>query len=161
MDSPNTESVWPSLLLNTEKNIMRIIISRNLWFQWVGGISVCGRNPITYSNESYFSVVLLITEAPVVLFVVLFKVVVTFQSVDEILCCDHSNESYSWAVLSSGTVYYSVQGGSNFWVCGWNPMVWPFKWKLLSSTFLGYCLLCCTRWFQLFSPWMKTCGVGI
>ena len=60
----------------------------------MSGISVCGRNPITYSNERYFSVVLLITEAPVVLFVVLFKVVVTFQSVDEILCCDHSNESY-------------------------------------------------------------------
>ena len=60
----------------------------------MSGISVCWRNPITYSNESYFSVVLLITKAPVVLFVVLFKVVVTFQSVDEILCCDHSNESY-------------------------------------------------------------------
>ena len=28
---------------------------------------------------------------------------------------DHSNESY-WAVLSCGTVYYAVQGGSNFWV---------------------------------------------
>ena len=38
--------------------------------------------------------------------------------------CDHSNESY-WAVLSGGTVYYAVhvQGGSNFWVCGWNPKV--------------------------------------
>jgi len=24
---------------------------------------------------------------------------------------------------------------------------WPFKWKLLSSTFLWCCLLCCTRWF--------------
>ena len=23
-----------------------------------------------------------------------------------------------------------------FWVCGWNPKVWPFKWKQLSSTFL-------------------------
>jgi len=23
----------------------------------------------------------------------------------------------------------------------------PFKWKLLSSTFLWCCLLCCTRWF--------------
>ena len=31
-------------------------------------------------------------------------------------------------------VYFAVQGGSNFWVCGWNPKVWPFKWKLLSST---------------------------
>ena len=22
-----------------------------------------------------------------------------------------------------GTVYYAVQGGFNFWVCGWNPSV--------------------------------------
>jgi len=29
--------------------------------------------------------------------------------------CDHSNESY-WAVLSCGTVYYPVQGGSIFLV---------------------------------------------
>ena len=55
------------------------------------------------------------------------------------------NESY-WAVHSCGAVYYAVQGGSNFWVCRWNPKVWPFKWKLLSSTFLWCCLLCCTRW---------------
>ena len=47
-------------------------------------------------------------------------------------------------------VYYAVQGGFNFWVCGWNPMVWPFKWKLRSSTFLWYCLLCCTRLPLLF-----------
>ena len=25
--------------------------------------------------------------------------------------------------------------GSNCWVCGLNPKVWRFKWKLLSSTF--------------------------
>jgi len=31
---------------------------------------------------------------PVVLFIMLYKVVLTFQSVDEILKCDHSNESY-------------------------------------------------------------------
>ena len=31
---------------------------------------------------------------PVVLFVMMYKVVVTFESVDEILKCDHSNESY-------------------------------------------------------------------
>ena len=29
-----------------------------------------------------------------VLFIVLYKVVLTFESVDEILKCDHSNESY-------------------------------------------------------------------
>ena len=59
---------------------------------------------------------------PVVLFITLYKVVFTFGSVDKILKCDHSKESY-WAVLSCGAVYYAVQGGSNFWVCGWNPKV--------------------------------------
>ena len=53
---------------------------------------------------------------PVVLFNTLYKVVLTFKSVDEILKCNHSNESY-WAVLSCGTVYYALQGGSNFKVC--------------------------------------------
>ena len=55
------------------------------------------------ATEQYF---------PVVLFIMLYKVVLTFESVDEILMCDHSNESY-WAVLSCGDVYYAVQGGSN------------------------------------------------
>ena len=63
------------------------------------------------ATEQYF---------PVVLFIMRHKVVLTFESVDEILWYDHSNESY-WAVISCGTVYYAVQGGSNFWVCGWNP----------------------------------------
>ena len=31
---------------------------------------------------------------PVVLFIMLYKVVLTFESVDEILLCDYSNESY-------------------------------------------------------------------
>ena len=59
------------------------------------------------ATEKYF---------PVVLFIMFHKVVLTFGSVDEILKCDHSNESY-WEVLSCGTVYYAVQGGSNVWVC--------------------------------------------
>ena len=49
----------------------------------------------------------------VVLFIMLFKVVLTFKYVDKTLTCDHSNESYR-AVLSCGTVHYAVQGGSNF-----------------------------------------------
>ena len=44
---------------------------------------------------------------PVVLFIMLYKVALTFESVDEILTCDHSNESYR-SVLSRGTVYYAV-----------------------------------------------------
>ena len=37
------------------------------------------------ATEQYFSVVL---------FIALYKVVLTFESVHEILQCDHSNESY-------------------------------------------------------------------
>ena len=37
------------------------------------------------ATEQYFSVVL---------FIMLFKVILTFEYVDEILWCDHSNESY-------------------------------------------------------------------
>ena len=48
------------------------------------------------ATEQYF---------PVVLFIMLYKVVLTFESEDEILKCDHSNESY-WAVLSCGSAYY-------------------------------------------------------
>ena len=32
--------------------------------------------------------------SPVALFIMLYKAIVTFESVDEILKCDHSNESY-------------------------------------------------------------------
>ena len=56
----------------------------------------------------------------VVLFIMLHKVVLTFESVNEILKGDHSNKSY-WAGLFCGTIYYAVQRGSNFSVCGWNP----------------------------------------
>ena len=50
---------------------------------------------------------------PVVPFTILYKVVLTFESVNEILKCDHLSES-CLVVLSCGTVYYAVQGGSNF-----------------------------------------------
>ena len=56
------------------------------------------------ATEQYFHVVL---------FIMLYKVVLTFMYVDETLVCDHSNESYG-AVLSCGTIYYAAQDGSNF-----------------------------------------------
>ena len=43
-----------------------------------------------------------------------------FETVHEIFKFHHSGESY-WAVLSCGNVYYVVQGGSCYWVCGWSP----------------------------------------
>ena len=59
------------------------------------------------ATEQYF---------PVVLFVMLSKVVLTFESVDETLKSDHLSENYC-AVLCS-VVYHAVQGSSNFQVCG-------------------------------------------
>ena len=56
------------------------------------------------ATEQYF---------PVVLFIMLYKEVLTFESVDEIFKYYHSNESY-WATLFHGSVYYAVKGGSNF-----------------------------------------------
>ena len=44
------------------------------------------------------------------------------------LCRVNNKNMYMWC-------------SSNFWVCGRNPMVWPFKWNLFSSTF---------EWFHLF-----------
>ena len=52
------------------------------------------------ATEQYF---------PVVLFIILYKVVLTFESLDEILWCDHSNEGY-WVVLSWSTVKNAVPG---------------------------------------------------
>ena len=45
----------------------------------------CGLTIQMKATKQYF---------PVVLFIMLYKVVPTFESVDEILKCDHSNESY-------------------------------------------------------------------
>ena len=72
------------------------------------------------ATEQYF---------PVVLFIMLYKVVLTFESVDEILWCYHSNEISS-AVLSHGTIYLVCS--SNFQVCGRNRILLPFKWNLLA-----------------------------
>ena len=81
-----------------------------------------------------------------VLFILLYKVTLTFESVYENLKCDHSYESY-WAVLSCDAVYYT---GFNLWVCKWIPKVWLLKLKLLSSTFLEFYL-----------PYMKSLSVTI
>ena len=50
------------------------------------------------ATEQYF---------PVVLLIMLCKVVLTFESVDEILWCDHLNETSS-AVLPHGTIIIFV-----------------------------------------------------
>ena len=48
-----------------------------------------------------------------VLAIMLYKVVLTFESLDEILKCDHLNERFL-AVISCGPAYCAVQSDSNF-----------------------------------------------
>jgi len=84
------------------------------------------------ATEQYF---------PVVLFIMLYKVVLTFESVDEILKGDHSNESY-WAVLSWGAVYFAVQDSCSFngdcmKLLKWSPVERYFPFVLL---FMPYVL---------------------
>jgi len=47
---------------------------------------------------------------PVVLFIMLYKVVCTFESVDEILKCGIQLEGIETEVLSCGAVYYLIKG---------------------------------------------------
>ena len=100
------DSVWSAQAAQSERRISVLIPEVKyrdivgLSFEFVEEILWCG-----LLNESYSAVRFL-----KVLFIMLHKVV---DYLEEILKCDHSNESYS-AVLSSGTVYYVVQGGSNF-----------------------------------------------
>ena len=56
------------------------------------------------ATEQYF---------PVVLFIMLYKVVLTFDSVNEIPKCDHSNESYR-AVLSCAVPTMLYNGAFDF-----------------------------------------------
>ena len=67
---------------------------------------------------------------PVVLVIMLYKVALPFESVDQILKCDHLNENY-WAVLSWGAVYCEFMMCTIVptFECSWN------LWKLLSSMF--------------------------
>ena len=51
------------------------------------------------ATEQYF---------PMALFIMLYKVFLTFESVDEIPTCYHSNESYRAVLSCSGAVYYAV-----------------------------------------------------
>ena len=73
---------------------------------------------------------------------------------DEIVWYDHL---YERRLLSSTFLWYyllyAVQCGSNFCVWGWNPIVWPFKWKLLTVVLF---IMLYTRCFVLSCMWMKS-----
>ena len=50
------------------------------------------------------------------------------------------------------TLFCAVQVNSRFYPRKGDPKVWPFKWKVMNSTFLWYCLFICTKRFICLSP---------
>ena len=71
------------------------------------------------ATEQYF---------PLVLFILLYRVVISFDSMDEIVKCDHQMKLSP--VICCGSVYYAVRDGLTF-----EPVDEIFN-KLLSRTFL-------------------------
>ena len=67
---------------------------------------------------------------------ILYKVILTFESVDETHKFDNSYESF-WITLSCGIVCYVVHGGSNFRVYARNCGVWLFKAECTASVAKG------------------------
>ena len=63
----------------------------------------------------------------------LYKVALTFESVDEIHKFDHWDESY-WAALSCGTAYYALQVCSKegYWAELWCRWLWSTRWSSLT-----------------------------
>ena len=94
--------------------------SSNFW--------VDGWNPEMWPlNESYsavFHMVLLIWFADL-----------TLESLDEILSVTILKPLQQYVHISRTIWPIYLMCTSNFWVCGRNPKVWPFKWNLFSSTF--------------------------
>ena len=86
------------------------------------------------ATEKYF---------PVVLFIMLYKVVLTFESVDEIPWCDHSNKSY-WAVLSFDTVWTK-------WC-----MLWQSRQSLFGCDIIWYALATSFCYFKT-SQFFRAC----
>ena len=80
------------------------------------------------------------------------KLILTFESVEEIPWCYHSNE-FSSAVFSRSAIY--MVRFSNVWVCEWNPMVLPFKWSLFSSIFTWcYLFFFFVKWGNFVELWL-------
>ena len=74
------------------------------------------------ATKQFFSVVLII---------MLYKVVLTFESVDEISKCDLTIQ-IKVTEQSFLVVLFTISGSVNFWVCKWNRKV-CFLWYCLSS----------------------------
>ena len=76
----------------------------------------------------------------------LYKVVLTLESVNGIPKHDYSNESY-WACTTFFVVLFiTLYNVVLTFEAGYNPKKRPLKWKLLSSTFLWSCSLCYAMW---------------
>ena len=87
---------------------------------------------------------------PVVQFIVLYKVVLNFVSVNEILKCDHSNES-CWGIRSCGAIYF-LTCKYFFWSSKFLILIVRPVPSLLSLNNTAHVRTC--RWFSWFRSLM-------
>ena len=71
------------------------------------------------SNESYWAVLSYgAVYSCLFLFIALYKVALTFESVEEILTRSVTTQMKTTEQYFIVVLYYTIQGGSNVWVCG-------------------------------------------
>ena len=91
---------------------MPIILKLNYWSLWIGAFTCLGLSIVANFQVSLTYASILRDNSYKWLFVPLRCTVRLLYWLNPSVC-DHLNESY-WAILSCGTVYYAVQGGSYF-----------------------------------------------
>ena len=103
---------------------------------------VCGWNPKVWP----FKWKLLCSTFPLVLFIMLYKVVLTFESLEEILKCDHSNENYC-AALSVVLFFMLCKVALTF------ESVDEIRWCDHSNEALWYYFHTVLLFFNIFQKW--------
>ena len=53
------------------------------------------------------------------------------------------------------TLFCAVQVNARLYPRKGDPKVWPFKWKVMNSTFLWYCLFICAKRFKCDLKWKQ------
>ena len=78
-----------------------------------------------------------------------------------LLCLNLSCPQFLLSLFTHRILNGEIKGLSNFEICGWNPIVWPFKWKLQYFPVVLFIMLYKVVPTHLLSLCMKSYGVTI
>ena len=146
----------PALFITHMTIVFYLALHESFLAQWLEHLSCVKKviNSIPVGDSDFFSFSFSWHVDHVMSFLSIFLV-------GGVLSCYHSNETSS-AVLSHGTIYLVYS--PNFWNCGWNLIVLPFKLNLFSSSFTWHYYLVCSPnfwnlgWNPMLLPFNETYG---